>query len=306
MTFLVHLPHQIRATLAATALLATLLTTPAAKGATYNSPPDAIPDLLLGGDILNITGPASVQYIFTEPGSTINFLTGGGVFGALVKGTLNASPDAAGMGSGIIDGGTVNASGGLFAITSMTNGGTFNIDGATWEAANSSGGTINFRSGGLRSGVLTNTAANLYATTGPGELNLQSDSVANFFGGALTPSAGAGLRVGGEIHLFMKSAALSGQPIPGLVLGATVTIPERNVTLTGMMADNSAVDMNLDAISNPFPGKFAFFNGSVLRVTLVPEPAAAGLALVALLGSRFLRVSASAKNHVMTRAKRRV
>lgn len=252
----------------------------------YNSPPDAIPNSLQSGDVLNITDAFQVVFLQSaEAGSIINLSSGGGIFAANVRGVLNSFPDAAGMASGSIDGGTVYAWGGSFGMPSMSNGATFNIEGADVLSLTSYGGTVNFRSGVFQNGsLILNTTVNLFATTGSagaGEFHI-GDSVFNFCGGELTPTAGSSLNsgVGAEIHLFMQSAALNGAPIPGLALGATVVIPQRLVTLGGVMKDGSPVDMYLGNFATN--QKFQFADGSTLKVTMVPEPASSALAYFGL------------------------
>lgn len=255
----------------------------AAHGAVYTSPPQPLPTELLPGDVLNVVDYFGGGYITNSAqGSVINLKPGGGFYGAVLHGTIYAEPGSLGVASGLIDGGRVYAHGGIFSIPSMNNGAYFEIHGATVYSLTSFGGVVDFRSGTLQSGSLSNTVANFYATTGDGEIALQGNTVVNVYGGAFTETLGSKLWGNGDVHLYMQSARVDGQEIAGLDLGDTHVIAQRNVTLTGVLKDGSPVSMAIspfDSIS-----KYAFYDDSVISVTLVPEPTAAAVGIAACTG----------------------
>jgi hypothetical protein len=111
------------------------------------------------------------------------------------------------------------------------------------------------------------------------------DSFVNVHGGAIPngPSFEWGMDRG-EFHFFMRTALLDGAPIPGLVNGGTVTIPGRNVTLSGQMENGMALNYVIRA-RNALVGISA---ETTVKVTLVPEPVCHALWAVgiALIGAR--------------------
>jgi hypothetical protein len=79
---------------------------------------------------------------------------------------------------------------------------------------------------------------------------------------------------------------LDGVPIEGLVAGTPLKITDRDVTLSGLIADGSPFSFELgstdyDQIWRPFPIPYDFFSpGSTLCVTLVPEPRLTPLVMI--------------------------
>lgn len=246
---------------------------------TYVSPPDPIPSMLQNGDVLNVVSIPQFAFIDAAVGSTINLSSGGSVYDAHVRGTLNSYVDSGGMSFGRIDGGTVNAWGGLLFHPQLENGAHVNIDGGDVLNITSRDSSIRLRSGSLGAGLFLNTIVDVYAPLGPGEFRV-GDSVFNIWGGPLTPEQGTDMVMTGELRLFVQSALLGGTMIPGLSTGATVVISQRDVKLTGLLSDGTQLDVTLS--SNLTGGGYKFTAGSLVRVTLVPEPGGVVLTVIAL------------------------
>ena len=57
---------------------------------------------------------------------------------------------------------------------------------------------------------------------------------------------------GGAVNLFGSDFALDGQPIQNLTPGQEFVIPDRNVTLTGVLSDGSAIETSLNTTFGGF------------------------------------------------------
>ena len=114
---------------------------------------------------------------------------------------------------------------------------------------------------------------------GPGVLGpVLLEGELNIKGGGLSPqpvvSSIPTLESYGRLNLFVKSAAINGAPILGLLLDAPHTVSDRGVTLQTVLADGTPYDVPL----TPYDGllhDYTFTPTSVVTVTLVPEPAIA-------------------------------
>jgi hypothetical protein len=248
--------------------------------------------------VLNVVGGLFSDYVLSaEVGSVINLKPGGGIYGAVVHGVMNMEPGSLGMGSGTIDGGTLNVSGGVSGIPSLSGNGIVNFNGGKIASLSSSGGEINFYSGELGSSFWQNTTINIHSAVGSGfgpTGFTAANSTMNYRGGALTADQGPALNFHGLLHLFVQNATVNGQPIPGLAPGQTATIAARDVTLDGTLQDGSP--LNLYAAGSNFNAKFYIPPETTLQVTQVPEPAGAilcvvGLAAVRTCGGRFRTAS---------------
>ena len=168
----------------------------------------------------------------------------------------------------IADGGSVGNS--FDAI----NGSEVNISGGNvgdnFNALN--GSEINISGGNVGNSFVANVAS---------EVNISGGNVGDGF-----------FALGGsEVNLFGTEFSLDDVLLDDLTLGETRTITDRDVTLSGLLADGSAFSFNLN--TGFILGEDFFFTGSTLTVTLaplappVPEPGslallAAGSALVAV------------------------
>ena len=94
----------------------------------------------------------------------------------------------------------------------------------------------------------------------------RSDSVINISGGSLQSPFSA--FSGSVFNLSGRSFALNGVPLD--IPNRAFTIVERDVTLSGRLADGSAFSFDLNSVFSPLQDSFA--SNATLTVTLVPEP----------------------------------
>lgn len=243
-----------------------LLTPTFLGGETLGS--DSQLNLFDGGEILAFFEAGLLDT--TGSNIEVNILGGsvGSRFAALSGSTVNISGGTVGFGFRNFSGSTVNISGGTFGDTFDANGGTVNISGGTvgdgFDA--NPGSTVNISGGSVG-----------------GAFEAFSGSTVNISGG--TVGGGFDANSGSTVNLFGTSFILDGVELTNLVLGEAFTITDRNVTLTGVLADGSVFDFDLFD-SFVFPEDYFDTNAS-LTVTLVPTPGATGvLSLGCLLAMR--------------------
>jgi hypothetical protein len=300
-----------------------LVAAPLGFAATFNVPPDALPPRLDVGDILNFgpgvstIGDPNERRLFNtfpnqgiSPGVTINVL--GGQFGGFESrsgpeiregSVLNLHDGFLGGQSSSLLGGVWNIRGGEVYGGWHMQGGTLNIEGGFVDRGVSNGGQINLRGGTLRAGPVFHT--------GTASLPLQI----NVSGGAIVPFDAFPMRLSGQVelnirggrilsglhlaptpipapvvNLFVKSAALDGLAITGLVPGVPHKVLERDMTLVGELADGNPFSFNLNSTTRQFV--FTLYpNSSTINVILVPEfPPRAAAALFTSLAV-FLRLA---------------
>jgi hypothetical protein len=94
-------------------------------------------------------------------------------------------------------------------------------------------------------------------------------SVINISGGSIS---GVSVSSGSEINLFGSNFVLDGVSLDdSLTLGDALTIDDRDVTFTCLLADGSAFSSDLGTLD--LPGKSSFAHNATLTVTLVsPVP----------------------------------
>ncbi len=140
-------------------------------------------------------------------------------------------------------------------------GATLNVDGgivgSDMEVVD---GTVNLNSGSVGT-----------------DFSLLPGSIANIRGGNIAD--GIEVFAGSMVNLFGTEFLLNDLPLDTLSLGETITIADRNVSLTGRLADGSPFSFDLN--TNPaFRGPWSpdyFDLDATLTVTLVPEPSAVWL-----------------------------
>ena len=238
-------------------------------GSTVNVEPGGIvsDNFEVVGAEVNVSG-GSIGYGFDAfSGSTVN-ISGGSVgtsfghfcglclpdFSALSGSTVNISGGSVGDRFYAESGSTVNISGGSVANDFFVNGGTVNV------SRGSIGNRFNVRSGGM--------------------VNIFGGSVGWFYvndGGTVNISGGAfeGLTFqawsGSTVNLFGTHFLLDSLDITAsLTQNVPFTISDRDVTLSGLLADGSAFSFLTNNVRS----------GGTLTVTLVPEPNAIVLVLV--------------------------
>lgn len=203
------------------------------------------------GETLTVTGDGVLGDSFAVVDGTLNIVSGSAGIGLEVAfGTVNISGGSVGTGLTAHSGGVINVSGGLIdEFFTAASGGTANI----------SGGTV---------------GDTLIASSG---------STVNISGGSVGDHAYAAS--GSTVNLFGLSFFLDGVEFSGLALDEPFIIIDRDVTLSGLLADGSAFEFDLNSTFTS--DRDSFQTGSTLTVTLVPAPGAAGvIAIGGILAAR--------------------
>jgi hypothetical protein len=195
------------------------------------------------GSIVNIYG-GDVGSLSSSVNSVINML------GGIVQGTITA---------GVA--GTVNISGGEVEGRIGVLGGVANISGGfvRESLAINNNSSVNI-SGGTIGGNLTTTSSS------GTEVNISGGNVEGFFT----------IRSKVEFNLFGRYFHLDGIALNELQVGNAFTITDRNVNLSGLLADGTPFSLYLDSTNAAIEDYFS--PDATLTVTLVvPEPASIGL-----------------------------
>ena len=228
-------------------------------------------DLRVAGGIVNISG-GSVGFGFRALiGSEVN-ITGGSVdlsFDAQTGSKVNISGGSVGFGFRALGGSEVNVSGGSvgnnFLVCDgseviISDGSVGSIFAAIDSEVNISGGTVN----GLIN-ALNFSTVNISGGSVTEGLRLTFGSVLNVSGGSVGDTFEA--RNGSTMNLLGSDFVLDGVLLDDLVLGEAFTILDRDVTLSGLLADGSPFSFDLDSV--PTPTQFGFEPDATVTVTLV-------------------------------------
>lgn len=222
-----------------------------------------------------------------EAGSTLN-MSGGTTLNTLdIFGTANISGGSIGDYFDAETGSVVNISGGDFGDNfDAKNGSLVNISagsiGNSFDAE--SGSVVHISGGSFGTAFNPNVGSEVNITGGDFDrFFLNEGSNTNISGGTY----GVTFRnfSGATVNFFGTEFSIDGEIIPGLSLGDQFTITDRDVTLTGLLADGSAIDFDLTAIDDGVNHWFA--SDSTVTVTLVPEPSS--LAMLGLGGLALVR-----------------
>lgn len=187
---------------------------------------------------------------------------------------------------------TINIQAGIVGNDFETAGTLVDIDGGSvgdnFEAHSES--VINIRSGSIGANFKAHSGTTVSMSGGTVEENftITADSVLNLSGGSVGDRFTAS--VGSEVHLFGSEFMLDGVRLDTLTHGKAVEITEREVTLSGLLADGSDFSFLLRTRFNTQTDIFS--SGALLTVTLVPEPTSLML-LTALSGLLLFRVRVS-------------
>ncbi len=176
----------------------------------------------------------------TEVAGSLVHITGGsvGAFGVVVDSEVNISGGEVG---GFIaeSNSVVNITGGSVRGFGAYSGSTVNISGGTIQRLSaSSGSEVNIRGGR--------------------------------FGRRFRPFFAGNHR--GAVNLFGTEFLLDDTPLPELALGQTLIINDRDITLSGTLADGSPFSIELNSTGSP--AQNYLLPSATLSVTLVPEPSA--------------------------------
>lgn len=234
-----------------------------ATGSSINVAGGSIREIFLNTSTLDISSGSILLGFNAQSGSVVN-MSGGevGFFFARTGAAsiVNVSGGSIPVGFSVDNGSEVNVSGGSIGTSTQTNP-VVTVDDAT---LNITGGSVEGR---IRMEGLPGARPRLSITGGSvGAIIYVGTGTLTITGGDITNYIDAGSSA--EIHLTGTKFALDGMPIPGLATGSTVTINQRDVTLTGILTDGSAFDYELNSVRTTPPSDYLDMN-SILTVTLV-------------------------------------
>ena len=241
---------------------------------------------VVAGDVIDNDTPIPDGAVINLNGGSID---SGTVFSAadFPNGvTLNINDGVVGLGV-VINNSTINIAGGQVALGARNlSEGVNNFSNTITVTGGDVGGFFQLRGNTtleLIGGTVESfgTIGNATATVSGGAFTLvDNNEVLNISGGDFNAFRSFN---GSAVNLSGTNFAIDGQPISGLTLGDTMTIMQRNVTLSGTLSDGSTFSNFLDASTStanldfgPFetfadleavPG-FASF-GATINVTLV-------------------------------------
>lgn len=282
---------------------------PPASPAVFHVPAQPAPPGLRQGQTMNLNVGGTIPDMFhAGPGSQLNIAGGGtGRFLKTVESTVNVSSGTI-LDNYDAFGGEVNITGGLIdrrfsakrgAVVNLTAGAigqlftalpgsTVNISGGSVElgfhargsVVNISGGTILSSMSAFENSVVNMTGGVMgpdFHVSGTANISggLIHSSMLVGAGGKVNVSGGAGFdafktREGSHVNLIGRDFKIDGVPIAGLASGVATTINDRRVTLSGVFADGSPFDFQLNVTD--FLLQDYFRRDALLSVTLVPEP----------------------------------
>ncbi|MEN0019391.1 MAG: hypothetical protein AAF747_00750 [Planctomycetota bacterium] len=246
------------------------------------------------GSAVNVSGGSVGSDFDANSGSTVNISGGsvGSFFNANSASTVNISGGSVGNDANAFSGSTVNVSGGFVGnFFDANSGSTTNISGGlvgtNFDAF--SGTTVNISGGSVDAGFNANSGSTVHISGGAvgSDFDAFSGSKVNVSGGTVGEMFAA--FTDSTVNLFGTSFFLDGAELTELVLGEAFTIADRDVTLTGILADGSAFDFDLNTslTDSVVFGNDFFDTNAVLTVTLVPTPgAAAALVLGGFVAAR--------------------
>lgn len=283
------------------------LCTGSVSAVTYDVPPSAAPAILLAGEELSIFDGAilpptfeansgSVINVFADSLSFTRFYTSGeiNIRGGAEVGINALDPNSSiNVYDGIVAGGSSSFGG----VVTNVYGGKIGFNFSMWKdvlnvfdgavdgglgvgmsSVNVYGGTV-----GMPEGVF-GSRIHVFAGAFPEGFLVGQNSVFTAFGGSFGPM----FRVNdeAEVHLIGTEFSVAAQPIDGLQLGASVIFDQRDVVLTARLRDGTLIELDLDSAVGVGPSWFS--PKAVLRLSLVPEPHTALLALAAFVGAAFV------------------
>jgi hypothetical protein len=235
---------------------------------------------------VNVTGGTVGNQFMALSSTTVN-ISGGSIDGIFIAGSYDGTSSDVEVN---ISGGAFNRFGWLQAYP----GSVVNISGGQLALISASGGVVNIAGGQFGSlgafsslqdasiqavvGGVVNIAGGGFPTAniGYGEVSVLRDSVLNVSGGSFLAAVNdLEARSGGEVNLFGAEFFIDGVAIDGLIPGEPLTIVQRGVTLSGLLADGSPFSIDLvptDPIpteEDPFPVTRDLFDpAATLTVTL--------------------------------------
>jgi hypothetical protein len=222
---------------------------------------DALPYGIRGGQHLIVDAGAHVGVSFNVgEGSTVDLLSGGTIDRNLevIGGTVNVKGGSIGSDSAAFAGSVVNVRDGVV--------------GPFFQAF--SGSEVNIYGGRVNDVTAQEgSAINIYDGVIAGSIYAYPGGVVNISGG----DVGAGLRVfdGSHCNVFGTAFALDGVNIAGLQIGVPVEIRQRDLVLSGVLANDQPFDFYLESqfvFFRPFSSPDFFEATASVTVTLVNNP----------------------------------
>jgi hypothetical protein len=222
---------------------------------------NAAPRGLRPGEVLTVANGGVLPSNFASVGALLH-INGGSVGDGLELAYTELSVTDGNVGDNAMayDGAVVDISGGTF--------------GSYFEAWDGSVVTISDGSCGDRFGVKSGSSVYVEGGTFGDVFNVELGGDAFISGGEF--GDGFTVTFGGEVHLTGTGFLLDGNAIAGLNPGETITIRERNVTLSGVLADGSSFSLDLNTTGlNDFSRDY-FSSDATLKVSLIEPEGLAG------------------------------
>lgn len=213
---------------------------------------------VLDGATVNISAGSVSAFLAAARGSTVN-ISGGSIaadFSALDGSTVNISGGEVSAGFDAVGGSTVNITGGDVDLFRVFSGATVNID----------GGLV----GGFR--AFDGSVINVGGGAVGNDFRAQAGSTVNYRGGAFGDRFAA--LTGSAVEIVGSEFFLDGVLVD-FGVAESVVVLDRDVQLTGRLADGTLFDFNL--LSTAVGGQDFFAPGATLTLTLVPEPSSLAL-----------------------------
>ena len=230
-------------------------------------------DLEVAGSIVNISGGSVGSDFRVLNGSEVN-ISGGSVdtnFETQSGSVVNISGGSVGFSFQVRNGSEVNISDGFVDGFVAVGGSKVNISGGTvGDRITAIGNSEVFLSGGVVDNLisaLSGSEVNISGGIVNEGLRVSDGSVLNISGGSVGDTFEA--RDGSTVNLRGSDFVIDGVALDDLNLGEVFTILDRDVTLSGLLADGSAFSFELD--SDPTPSQFGFESGATLTVTLTSQ-----------------------------------
>lgn len=146
------------------------------------------------------------------------------------------------------------------------------------DAAAFSGSNFTIHEGNIGDSFdVFDSTVNVYGGDFGVDFDASSGSIVNIHGGSFKEDFDA--FAGSEINLFGVSFTLGGVPLTGLPIGKAVVIEDRDVNLSGVLTNGDLV--GFDLLSDRIAGEGFFARQAIVTVTIVPEPSASIVVLLA-------------------------
>ena len=240
------------------------------------------PKGLRAGQSLTLQAGGELAENFAVVDATLN-VEGGTVstFFEAARSTVNISGGELGNVIDVYDGSVLNISGGSLGNSLRASDSEVNITGgsvgpgfqALSSVVNISDGSVsNNFSAGLGSVVNINGGTISDLTVRSSDVTISGGTLNGFLAIEAAGGGPFGTIEGSNVDLLGSDFALNGTPIDGLVVGEAFTINERDVTLSGLLADGSPFSFDLN--TSQIGGQDFIASNATLRVTVagVLEP----------------------------------